>query len=187
MLEFDFTLYSSTELADIGAVLEYRRLSVNLPRSDAGLQAPREGFLDTPDSESDFSELHRSSDFGVNKVIQKILSLFDATQSCCTFPVADAVEGLEHLVLVVDLTQGALLLVQQDAVVWRVLVVELCAQVGRHGPQPHLGFHLAEEEQEEEEKEVSAIAACAGQSIKYNLANPRLQDAVYRMRHYLTT
>jgi len=38
--EFDFSLYSSTELADIGAVLEYRRLSVSLPRSGAGLQDP---------------------------------------------------------------------------------------------------------------------------------------------------
>jgi len=54
--EFDFTFYSSTELADIGELLEYRRLSVNRPRSGAGLQT-REGFSDTPDSESDFYEI----------------------------------------------------------------------------------------------------------------------------------
>jgi len=46
MPKFDFTLYSSTELANIGEVQEYRRLVANLLRSGAGLQAP--AHLHTP-------------------------------------------------------------------------------------------------------------------------------------------
>jgi len=48
-LNSNFILYSSTELADIGAVLEYRRLSVNLPRSGAPSQGgPGRAFRTHP-------------------------------------------------------------------------------------------------------------------------------------------
>jgi len=72
--KFDFYLYSSTELADIGAVLlEYRRLSVDLPRSGAGLQAP----VDTSDLESDFSkrkEPNRNTSDAIRKKHTEALS-----------------------------------------------------------------------------------------------------------------
>lgn len=62
-----------------------------------------------------------------------------------TSPVTDAVQRLEDLVLVVDLTHSAFLLVQQDALVWRKALVEVRADVQGHGPQPHLSFHLGHE------------------------------------------
>lgn len=60
-----------------------------------------------------------------------------------TSPVADAVQGLEDLVLVVDLAHAAFLLVEEDAVVGAETLVEVGAEIQRHCLQPHLSFDLA--------------------------------------------
>lgn len=46
-----------------------------------------------------------------------------------TSPVADAVQRLEDLMLVVDLAHAAFFLVEQDALVWREALVEVGADV----------------------------------------------------------
>lgn len=46
-----------------------------------------------------------------------------------TSPVADTVQRLEDLMLVVDLTHAAFFLVEQDALVWRKALVEVGADV----------------------------------------------------------
>lgn len=64
------------------------------------------------------------------------------TRAAPTSPVSYAVQRLEDLVLVVDLAHVAFLLVEQDAVVGREPLVEVGAEVQRHGLQPHLSLHL---------------------------------------------
>lgn len=57
-------------------------------------------------------------------------------------PVVQAVQGLHHLVLVIDLIPLPLLLVEQEEVVRAQPVVEVGGHAGLQHAQPHLGLHL---------------------------------------------
>lgn len=63
-------------------------------------------------------------------------------EATSTSPVANAVQRLEDLVLVVDLTHSAFLLIEEDAVIRTEALVEVGTEVQRHRLHPNLGFHL---------------------------------------------